>query len=103
MEPKELIYSPLADQDLLDIFLYIAVDDPVAAGHFVRDLTQKAAWIAFTGFPGSPRDNLSPGLKALPYRKRWIYFRRTETAVRIVRVLHGHQNLHPDLFKTDET
>jgi toxin ParE1/3/4 len=41
-------------------------------------------------------------LKALTYRRRSIYFRTTETTVRIVRVLHGHQNLSPDLFKTDE-
>jgi toxin ParE1/3/4 len=74
----------------------------VAASDFARDLLRKIEWIAYTGFPGSPRDGLSPGLKALPYRKRCICFRTTETAVRIVRVLHGHQNLSPDLFKTDE-
>jgi toxin ParE1/3/4 len=81
------------------MFLYIAVDDPNAASHFIRDLMRKIEWIALTGFPGSPRDNLSPGLKALPYRQRCIYFRHVKTTVRIVRVLHGHQNLSPDLFK----
>lgn len=59
-------------------------------------------WIALSGFPGSPRDNLSPGLKALPYRKRCIYFRTTETTVRILRVVHSHQNITPDFFKTND-
>ncbi|WJH42292.1 type II toxin-antitoxin system RelE/ParE family toxin [Aliirhizobium terrae] len=80
----------------------MAADDPVVASHFVRDLTRKIEWIATTGFQEVLRDNLSPGLKALPYRKRCIYFRTTETTVRIVRVLHGHQNLSPDLFRTEQ-
>ncbi|SMF50409.1 Plasmid stabilization system protein ParE [Xaviernesmea oryzae] len=102
MKRKKLTYSPLADQDLLDIFLYIAAEDPVAASRFVRDLVRKMEWIALSGFPGAPRDELSPGLKALPYRRRCIYFRTTETTVRILRVLHGHQEISPDYFKTDE-
>jgi toxin ParE1/3/4 len=55
-------------------------------------------WIAVSGFPGVPRDTLSPGLKVLPYRQRAIYFRTTETTVRILRILHGHQNITPEDF-----
>ncbi|WP_117194270.1 type II toxin-antitoxin system RelE/ParE family toxin [Rhizobium terrae] len=98
-----MTYSPLADQDLLDIFVYIAAEDPVAASRFIRDLTRKIEWIALSGFPGVPRNELSPGLKALPYRNRCIYFRTTEKTVRILRVLHGHQDVSSGHFKTDET
>lgn len=99
---KELTYSPLADNDLLEIFPYIAAQDPAAASFFIRDLTRKIAWIASSGFPGCPRDTLSLGLKALPYRRRRIYLRTTETTVRVVHVPHGHQDISPDYFKTDE-
>ncbi|MEN3146613.1 type II toxin-antitoxin system RelE/ParE family toxin [Neorhizobium sp. IRAMC:178] len=81
----------------------MASHDPVAASHFVRDLVRKMEWIALSGFPGVPRDELSPGLKALPYRRRCIYFRTDEKTVRILRVLHGHQNVAPDDFTTSET
>ncbi|WP_312990546.1 type II toxin-antitoxin system RelE/ParE family toxin [Rhizobium populisoli] len=80
----------------------MAADDPVAASHFVRELTRKMEWVALSSFPGVPRDELSQGLKALPYRNRCIYFRTTETTVRILRVLHGHQNVSADYFKTEE-
>ena len=95
-----MIYAPLADDDLLSIFLYIAADDPVAASHCVRDLTKNIEWIALSGFSGTARDNISPGLKALPYRKRCIYFRTTDTTVRILRIVHSHQNLTVDFFRT---
>nr|WP_235938338.1 type II toxin-antitoxin system RelE/ParE family toxin [Endobacterium cereale] len=87
---------------MLNIFLHIAVHVSAAASVFVRDLSRKIEWIALSGFPGPPRDNLSPGLKALPYRKRCIYFRTTETTVRILRVVHSHQNITPDFFKTND-
>lgn len=98
-----MIYAPLADQDLLDIFLHIAQDDPIAAGRFIRQLTQKIEWIASSDFPGVPRDSLLPGLKALPFKRRCIYFRTTKNRVIILRVLHGHQNTTPYDFPESDT
>jgi toxin ParE1/3/4 len=92
----------LADQDLLDIFLYIGEDDVVAATRLVRQITYKIAWIAESGFPGVPRDDLRAGLKALPFRRRCIYFRTTPEIVIILRVLHGHQQLSSDLFPQEQ-
>jgi toxin ParE1/3/4 len=65
-------------------------------------LTSKIEWIAASGFPGVPRDDLRLGLKALPFRRRCIYFRTTPDDVVILRVLHGHQNLSSDLFDEEQ-
>ncbi len=37
-----LIISPEAEQDLIDIWLYIAEDQPVNADHFLERLQEKA-------------------------------------------------------------
>lgn len=97
-----MTYTRLADQDLVDIFVYIGEKDIIAASRFVRQLTSKIEWIAVSAFPGVPRDDLRPGLKALPFRKRCIYFRTTPDEVTILRVLHGHQNLSADLFDEEQ-
>ncbi|WP_234905972.1 type II toxin-antitoxin system RelE/ParE family toxin [Affinirhizobium pseudoryzae] len=76
--------------------------DIIAASRFVRQLASKIGWIAVSGFPGVSRDDLRPGLKALPFRKRCIYFRTTPDEVIILRVLHGHQDLSADLFDEEQ-
>ncbi|WP_083731538.1 type II toxin-antitoxin system RelE/ParE family toxin [Agrobacterium rosae] len=84
------------------MFLWIATDDTMTASTFIRDLTRKIEWIAASGFPGLPRDELSQGLKALPYRQRCIYFRIEADTVRILRVMHGCRHLSPKDFKQEE-
>ncbi|MBT9368483.1 type II toxin-antitoxin system RelE/ParE family toxin [Rhizobium sp. CSW-27] len=96
------MYTRLADQDLVDIFVHIGESDIIAASRFVRQLTSKIEWTAASGFPGVPRDDLRSGLKALPFHRRCIYFRATATEVIILRVLHGHQNLPADLFSEEQ-
>lgn len=80
------------------MFVYIGQEDVNAADRFIRQITDKIEWIAASGFPGVPRDDLRPGLKALPFRRRCIYFRTTPEQVIILRVLHGHQDISPDHF-----
>ncbi|MDE1159209.1 MAG: type II toxin-antitoxin system RelE/ParE family toxin [Neorhizobium sp.] len=49
--------------------------------------------MAKTYFTGSPRDHISPGLRALPYRERCIYYRSFEDRVVILRVMHMAQDI----------
>lgn len=65
---------------------------------FVADLNAKIEWIAKTGFTGVPRDWIRPGLRALPYRERCIYFRIDDDAVIILRVIHGRQDVSAQEF-----
>ena len=86
--------------DLTDIFTYLAAEDTDIATDFVADLHAKMAWIAEVGFSGAPRDWIRPGLRALPYRERCIYFRIDGNAVYILRVLHGRQDIAKQDFPT---
>jgi len=64
----------------------------------VTDLSAKIEWIARTGFSGVSREWIRPGLRALPYRERCIYFRIDADMVTILRVLHGRQDVEAQEF-----
>ena len=94
-----MILSSQARNDLIGIFLYIAGDNVDSATNFIADFHSKIEWIAKTDFTGSPRDNISKGLRALPYRKRCIYYRSFQDKIVVVRVLHNAQDVTEQNFE----
>jgi toxin ParE1/3/4 len=96
---KRLIVSPLARADLRGIRHFIAESSPYYAQEFLADLTAKIAWIAEADFTGSPRDHVSPGLRAFPYRRRCIYYRTYPDRVVILRVMHMAQDVKRQDFE----
>lgn len=95
---KRLIIAPLARADLRSIRRYIAEESQHYAAEFMADITAKIAWIAEVDFTGSPRDNISPGLRAFPYRHRCIYYRSHPDRIVILRVMHMAQDVKPRDF-----
>lgn len=90
---KKLVVTSSARRDLQRIYAYIAREDKRVATAFLKDLTEKLAWIAEADFSGSPRDHVSEGLKAFPYRNRCIYFRTNPAQITFIRVLHQSQDV----------
>jgi antitoxin ParD1/3/4 len=82
-------HERLAQSDLDETYRFIASENQVAAARLVEDLTAKLRWIARSGFAGTPRDRVRQGLRGHTYRNRIIYFRVTEEAVTILRVVHA--------------
>jgi toxin ParE1/3/4 len=93
-----LIVSPEAQEDLENIYLEIAQDNPKAAAEFIRDMTNQIDKLANLGVTGSPRDWIKTGLRAFPYRKRCFYFRIDDERLILLRVLHGSQDT-PNYFQ----
>jgi toxin ParE1/3/4 len=79
----------LAASDLAEIWAFIAADSPPAADAFVQQIIGK--FEPLRQFPelGAAREQLAPGLRALPYRDYVIYYLAEPDALVIVRVLHG--------------
>lgn len=101
MGPRRLELTGAARADLRNIRRFIAEDSPQNARVFIAELTAKIAFIAETGFTGSPRDHVAEGLRAFPYKHRCIYYRLYEDRVVIVRVLHGTQDVASQDFGGD--
>lgn len=87
-----------AINDLIEIYDFIARDNPAVARKFVQSIEEKIKSAASDGYTGVARDWILPGLRALPYRDRCIYLRVHETHILVLRILHGRQHLSPDDF-----
>lgn len=101
MGPRRLELTEAARADLRNIRRHIAEDSPQNARVFVAELTAKIAFIAQTGFTGSPRGHVAEGLRAFPYKHRCIYYRLYADRIVVVRVLHGAQDIAGQNFGED--
>ena len=97
--PKIFI-RPAAEADLVDIWIYIARDNPAAA-----DRVYHAAEETFKALSAMPSLGVSyhskraglRGLRFFPLTKfphYVIYYREIKEGIEIIRVLHGHMDKH---------
>ncbi|MBM3509362.1 MAG: type II toxin-antitoxin system RelE/ParE family toxin [Alphaproteobacteria bacterium] len=86
---KAVLFSPLAENDLVEITLFIARNNPARALTFVAEL--EARYDALSEFPGvgAPRPELADGLRVVRHKNYLIFYREREDHIRIERVLQG--------------
>lgn len=82
----ELIISPEAEADLIEIWLYIAEDSPVNADRFLDKLNDKAQKLAETDL-GVERPELGEGMKSFPVDRYVLNYRPIDNGAELVRVL----------------
>lgn len=90
----ELILSPEAEQDLIDIWSYIADDSLVNADHYIDKLYDKAVILSKNPEIGSERYDLIPEMKCFPVDKYILYYRKIHNGVEIIRVLHASRDMN---------
>ena len=84
---------PIAEQDLIEIFDYIARDNEKIAESFVRRLNQKCEVLARAPNIGRARPDIRADLRSFPVGAYLILFRAIDDGVEIVRVVHAARNL----------
>ncbi|GGX60428.1 type II toxin-antitoxin system RelE/ParE family toxin [Saccharospirillum salsuginis] len=89
----ELETSPEAENDLLDIWLYIADDQPINADRFLDKLLEKALKLAEFPELGRNREDLASGLKCFPVQRYVLYYQATTTKLLLVRVLPADRDI----------
>lgn len=95
-----LIVTPAADDDLTDIWLYIADENKneAAADNVIRRINK--TFDSLRGMPmmGKARDELHPGIRSFPVGSHIIFYRIIETVIEIVRVLSARMDIGEDDF-----
>ena len=86
-----------AEEDLIDIWLYIAQDNPAAADRLLDKIDGKIRLLAEQPAIGRAREDIAPDLRFLPIGKYLILYRIILDGIEIVRVVQGARNLK-DLF-----
>lgn len=88
-----LIQSPEAEEDLIDIWLYIAEDQPVNANRFLDRLNDAILLLAQTPNLGSDRPELLQDIKVFPVDRYNIYYRIKTDMLEVVRVLSASRDV----------
>jgi toxin ParE1/3/4 len=85
--------TALAEDDLVDIWLYIAEDNPRAADALLDNIDRKCDLLAQNPQLGQARPDIAPELRYFPVGNYLILYRITPEGIEIVRVVHGARKL----------
>jgi len=90
--PK-LIIAPSARQDLLDIFDYIACDDPIIAANWISTIEEKCELIASSPGFGENRPEYGINIRSSTIGRYVIYHRSIGDGIEVVRVIPGDRDI----------
>ena len=96
------VRRPLASADIADIWDYIAADSLAQADAWVDRLDAKLRLLSTQPMLGRPRDELSPGLRIVPFGRYVIYYEVLPDGIDVVRILHSARDVDA-VFEDDST
>ncbi|WP_299440442.1 type II toxin-antitoxin system RelE/ParE family toxin [uncultured Rhodospira sp.] len=88
-----VVFTRQAREDLIDIWLQIAEDNPAVADRVLDRLEDAAGHLGAHPQMGAARDDIRPGLRYLINGPYLLLYRLTETGAEIVRAVHGRRDL----------
>lgn len=84
---------PQAEDDILDIWQFIAEDNIAAADRWIDRLDETLARCATQPKMGRARDELAPGLRSFPFGLYVVFYAPLADGIDVVRVLHGSRDM----------
>ncbi len=91
-----LIRTAQAEEDLIEIWMYIAADNPVAADKLVDRIDAKCQMLGDRPGLGLARPDIAPDLRYFPVGRYLILYKEIPGGIEVVRVVHGARHL-PDI------
>ncbi len=85
--------TPLANEDILAIWNYIAKDNVQAADNLLLNIDECFSRLARTPKIGRLQEKYGTGIRAFPVGKYIIFYQSIEKGIEVIRVLHGARNL----------
>ena len=92
-------FSPQADEDLLEIWLYIAADNIDAADNLLIRIKKMCSLLSENPEIGKLQKNLSSSLRSFPHENYLVFYRINDVGIEVVRVLHSAREIKR-LFST---
>lgn len=96
--PQILRTSPSRD-DLQEIWLFIARDNPAAADELIRAIEQKLRTLASSPLMSRSAASLARDLRVAPQGDYLIFYKPIDNGIVLVRVLHGARDLTAGYFE----
>jgi toxin ParE1/3/4 len=90
-----VVWTPAAQQDLEEIFLYIGRDrqSPSAAAQVVRDIAAKAVTYAEQPLLGEARPEFAESIRVFRTHRYAIFYRGAPAGIEVLRVVHGSRDI----------
>lgn len=82
-----------AEQDLLDIWLYIATDNIDAADRVIDQIDAACRTLARSPGLGQSRPELGQDVRSFPVRSYLVFYRKAPPTIQVLRVLHGARDI----------
>ena len=86
--------APQAINDMSEIWVYIAHDNPVAADKMLDSFDDAFEMLRSLPDAGRIRDELSAGLRSYPVGNYLIFYRHWPDWLEIYRIIHGNKDLN---------
>jgi toxin ParE1/3/4 len=90
---------PRAQDDLIEIWTYIAEDDETQADALLGSIDQKLQLLAKRPLIGRERSELHPALRSVPLARYVIFYLPDAEGIEVVRVLHSRRDLGSDILE----
>jgi toxin ParE1/3/4 len=90
---SRVIKTVRAEQDLEEIWFYVALDDVVAADALLDDFDNSCRLLATQPKMGRAREELANELRSFPVRRYVVFYRPLVDGIELVRVLHGARDI----------
>ncbi|MDV4179241.1 type II toxin-antitoxin system RelE/ParE family toxin [Rhizobium brockwellii] len=88
-----VIRTNRADEDLIEIWSYIAIGNISAADRVLDAIEARWDNLARHPYSGVARDDIAPGIRHLISGEYLTLYRLSGSAIEIVRVLHGRRKI----------
>jgi toxin ParE1/3/4 len=88
-----VVLTDSARQDQLEIWLYIAADNPDAADRLLDEIDEALRLLAGAPGLGRVRDDIAPELRYFPVGNYLILYEAQLDGITVVRVVHGARHL----------
>lgn len=90
---NQVIYTPLAQSDLSEIFSFIAADSLEQAAKHLRLINDKCHLLAKFPQMGKARHELFVNLRSFPVKSHTVFYQQIESGVEILRVLNNSRDI----------
>lgn len=94
-----IITSRAAEEDLADVWNFIAKDSEYHAERFIRYVDGRLQHLARHPLIGRPRRELAEGLRSFLVRHLVVYYRSLPVGIEVVRVLHTSRDIRAEMFR----
>ncbi|MEA5574097.1 type II toxin-antitoxin system RelE/ParE family toxin [Calothrix sp. UHCC 0171] len=85
--------SQLAEQDLEDIWVYLAENNQIAADKQIGNILNRLPMLAQFPDMGQIRDDLGKQIRSFPVKPYIVFYTKVDDGIEVIRILHQSKDI----------